>query len=324
MIKQITIAEINGNYQTRFNAEEHHYNFQQRWDKVTNLVKRIFTDFCNLFSIENWNEVKSIFTGKNIIKKEQTSILSIHEVGLKPITFEHPYKEIEKNKFDHQKAVSEIKHETFQHLARHVENISYDQLFDGLNGCVEKFKELVGDRPYQVGILVKKSQGWLAKIAQNYFGLSYASAFGLFSDPVVDIQATAITHPATDIVFFDDISYSGSQVYEITQKLILVQAASAFKNKPINVYVIIPFMTHQAKKQLETIQERAGQNVNLHLITTNKSIPTAIEITPLVRQLGEIQPSHALCIPEWKAPDGTSFPPCFRDFCKKNIIPPYK
>lgn len=324
MIKQLTIAEINGDYQTRFKAEEHYYNVQQRWQKITSLVKKIFADFCNFFSHDTWKDVKSIFTGKIVIKKEQTSILSVHETALKPISFEHPYKNVIKNKFDLEKAKSVFTHEIFLHLANHVENISYDQLFEGLNGCIEKFKELVDNRPYQVGILAGKSQGWLAKIARDYFGLDFANAFGLYSDHFVDIQATSIKHPATDLVFFDDISYSGSQVYEITQKLIQVQAFAAFKNKPVNVYVIIPFMTRHAKKQLETIQERAGQNVNLHLITTCKSITTAIEVTPLVKNLGGIEPKNALCVPEWKMPDGVSFPSCFRDLCKENIIPPYK
>lgn len=318
------MTEISEGFQTRFRAEEHHLNAVLRLKKVADLIKKIFTDFYNFFSVDTINEIKSIFTGKAIIKKEQTSILKIHTAPFIKTSFQNPYKDSEKNAFDLEKAKSIITHELFLHLAYHVQNISYDRLFEGLNGCIEKFKALVENRPYQVGILEGKSQGWLAKMAKSYFGLKYASTFGLFCDSVNHIQATSITDSSTDLVFFDDISYSGNQVFEITQYLIQNQAYHAFKSKPVNLYVIIPFMTEHAKRRLEHLKERAGQHVTLHLITTDHHIPVAEEIVPNAGSLGGVESHNALCLPEWKMPDGLSFPVCFRDLCKEKIIPPYK
>lgn len=322
-------VKIQGDYQTRYNVfySSKSYSCSERVEKLQKVARTIWQSFgLYFFQAKCWRTLRKVIVG-SIVKEKLVpiSIAQVHNVDLKPIDFQHPYVDYpQRNYYDHKCAIRECKGDYLQ-VAKRIRFISYDMLFEALHGCVEKLKILAPDAKFQVGMLKDKSQTWIAELAEKYFGIRFEAAFGLATDHIANANPTRLTGSSKQLIVFDDISYSGSQIYESVKTLIWSQAYHAFKREPVEVFILIPFMTERAIKQIQSLKERAGQNVTLHVITSNEKIECIDDI--LGARWGDsagFDRRQAACLPAWKSPDGASFPPIFLKYCNPDTKVPYK
>lgn len=213
-----------------------------------------------------------------------------------------------------------IRKEVIRKAVTQTQHISMQDFDEALKECVKQFNEALAqqaDKAYAVGAVWGKSNQWVASLALKDLEVLPTSAFSLGAQGSLTAQEPKqefdISHIKEDnVVLFDDCSYSGRQIYD---NVVKVHNAFQEKGRRVNLFVVIPFMTTQAKEGLARLTE----HVELKVITTNKNILTVKEIFPIKKELHVFldhmntgyddwrMTQKTLCYTDWRFPDGTSF-----------------
>lgn len=215
----------------------------------------------------------------------------------------------------------EIKKRVFENL----DKITFQELMSGLSICCDELNRLLVDKDYTLLFYKYKSHEWMASFALPQ--LKKQPQQCLWTDTLVisDITKQFKLEDYT-FVIFDDITYSGSQLFQLCRSL----NSQAEKDKrKYKVYLVIPFMTDEIKKIYSTSY---WKEIEIHIITTTRQVKTLNTIfnqneikdvlkryndklSPLICELWDEETwerqlkffgKKTLTFTEWKVPDTTS------------------
>lgn len=135
-------------------------------------------------------------------------------------------------------------------IYNHVEYISWRKFFCNLVKCIESFLKKIGDEE-QIALFVgdpKKSNYLMAK----HFLLYVQEKKPALNGKIYIMCAYNIYETVEHIVFIDDASYSGLQMYDyLTATARNIMYSPYVKSENVKFHVIIPYMTQIAVDRLQ-------------------------------------------------------------------------
>lgn len=250
-----------------------------------------------------------------------------------------------------------LKKRLFDHFAC----ISFEELQKGIKVCCEIVNTVIGKNDYSIGIIPNKSSLWMAKMALPLLDRAPIAYFHSVSDKPGENDTDKdrqlkLTEGCHTYVFFDDASYSGSQLLTFINKFreaVFIQ----MPDQKVRLIIVVPFMSSIAKEEVRRAMDDTIRNIlapgrakiQLDLITTKRSITTLQKIFKgEENKLNELEvkenPYNSLVycngrsfnkcstITEWKTPDDASLAAAMKkttllgkryDFVESHK-PPYK
>lgn len=200
--------------------------------------------------------------------------------------------------------------DVYEALFQNVQIISYDEFKRSLVSCAHELDRLIGDRPYALGYAEFKSNKWVAEQALPFLTHPPQSDFSVKASSHEGSSQQGDIDPHIDqFVLFDDVSYSGSQ---IAGDVLFSLIDKIPPGKKVDIYVVIPFMSEQAKTRiLDAAQkaQNAGKMVSVHIISSDIPVKMVNDVFPAgSRGRGLFMESRCVALPEWKRPDSVSVP----------------
>lgn len=154
-------------------------------------------------------------------------------------------------------------HPALGEMVTKVRRVSFPEFSVALGRCVLSLpKSLNGKAVILVSQL--KSNQWVAELASTYFkftGTYLSLGHDDASDYVALLSKIPVKQWPTDIVLFDDASYSGNQ---ITRHVTAIVDTMKANGAPGTVHVAIPFITNVALAKLQGINLGAQKNQMIH------------------------------------------------------------
>lgn len=205
-------------------------------------------------------------------------------------------------------------------LDKHLMYITFHDLLVSLRRCINHFNQWLVGHPETVNVLLAtndyKSQGWIAAFAAHYLTVLPKATYSVDSE----MPAELIDQNGPTVIFMpDDGAYSGTQICQNIRR----QFQSLRKlNQPLDIFIVIPFMTTKAYRALKELHAELTQEarfkgfLNFHIVR-DKTLPSLEEL-PLsaAAQNGVpvFQDKHkTVCLTEWKKPDSFSVSPLFSE-----------
>ncbi len=168
-------------------------------------------------------------------------------------------------------------------VEKNIRRVSFSEFSNGLKACVAQLpKNLLKD--CVVLVANRKSNKWVAEVAKNYFPDKFSEKtifLELGHEEANEFVKTLDEIPKkvwpTNIVLFDDASFSGNQMTSHVNKIVekLTPQGSS-----TNLYVVVPIVTQVALDRLEKIRAQLtekGSKIKLTIAHATK-IATVKEI----------------------------------------------
>jgi hypothetical protein len=229
------------------------------------------------------------------------------------IEFKQPETPSQVPAFDKKMASSWVKKHDKQYrkyltvLIKNIMPISHEKFTRDLFSSVELFSKKIKNKfashtEFFVGVQEGKSNKWVADLAYQklketgstkeftftckVLGPDHASQLvndikKIYGEQVKQKSNNSIRinkKLPTNIVLFDDGSYSGKQISEHVQEIFKLHSTLGVKQQQMNIYVVIPYMTTTAKKRLEKVYKHNQHTRVEDFIFTKTTIPTVRDV----------------------------------------------
>lgn len=211
-----------------------------------------------------------------------------------------------------------------------IQQITQSQLDKGLEECVtvlNKHLRELGMPSYAVAVAEEKSSQWCMELATPYLDYAPSSGLSIGGGGVVigKGKAVAPVGKVEDVkeevlVLFEDCSYSGRQLDSYLRQF-TTQRHEA--NKPLKIFVVVPFMSQDAfeinQSNIEYRKANGMKDVTVNVITTETRIKSLRDVFPDEMErdkfyfdlAGSSQEASHFALCDWRFPDEASFPERF-------------
>lgn len=216
----------------------------------------------------------------------------------------------------------------FHTLKNKIIGLSYKDLAMGIKlivpEIIERLKQVGKNSKFSVGYSVGRSTQWILAYALLQFPQDFlpSSTFKLYP---VDSYSSSFCYICNEndkalepeeikektFVFFDDVSYTGSQLLELISRL---KSQIEFnENDQIRIIVGIPFITQCALEKIMKEKLILPKNIQVEIITTNKKLFSLNDLPeesyPKSWNSDNLfSAGPSLVFTDWKIPDSFSFP----------------
>jgi hypothetical protein len=184
-------------------------------------------------------------------------------------------------------------------LQKDLVKITVKELEESLAVCAEYLDPKL-EEDYAIGFVPRKSSKWIAELALPHLSKLPSHHFEHETDNILDVhgQQSSLAGKGRRFVVFDDVSYSGKQLYKAISSM---QEELLKERRKGKLFLVVPFISDAAEKWIidHLTTDLNAQNsearlrsrkLKIHLITSERKIIDQRTFT------------------EWKIPDSTSLP----------------
>lgn len=213
-------------------------------------------------------------------------------------------------------AVDNLQHVTLSNLEESLKSCVLE-----LNQHLKQTEEAGKSADYSVGISCGKSNQWVASLASKHtekLPNSWCSLYdgtkskGL-SVPIYQNDFSRATE--NNFVFYDDCSYSGTQMCTLINNLkthLAIQNSKEEKPEPKTLYVVVPYITKTALNKIKALDSESLKIVPIYsktILTINEVFPEKTDYVKFQMLLGNgfRSEGQTLTYTDWRKPDDVSF-----------------
>jgi hypothetical protein len=203
-----------------------------------------------------------------------------------------------------------------QKLIKEIRPVSFDKFVHALGQCISVLPKTLNGRCV-ILVTPKKSNQWVAELAAKYHGF-FGTYLPLGLDYAKDFTASMEKMPKkdfpTNIVLFDDASFSGKQMNGHVSNV-----AGSMKAKRVggSIFVVVPYMTSVAQAKLGATRADSLTSritINVYHYQEIRTVQEAMKPADFRKlrdvfpdRLQEVDTGVATTYFQHKAPNGLSF-----------------